>query len=288
MRRGRRPGRALLAGVVMLAGCGGHGPTGPPADTALETAVSGGRQALGYGRPGQSVEQYRRAFTLALARDDAAAVGDVGFDLAVAQLADDDAQGALESVGRTRSALSLRSTAGFAELDLVQAVALHRLGRDWEADQLAAQAELAAAEPGTVAKAATVRGLVAYDRGDVAGLAQALTRVDRAEAAIRPKPKTPDPDRQADRAELAARLDLLEERPDDAAGLALRAADIRRLQLQYREMVSMLGLAALADERAGRPAQAAALREQASQSLDAQRATGATGAAGRRHPTPPP
>jgi len=278
---------ACAALLVALGGCCGGGKSGPPADTALNTAVSSGRQSLIYGRPTQSAEQYGRAFTLALARDDAAAIGDVGFDLAVARLAAGDPRGALQSVQRTRAALALRDTPGFAELDLVQAVALHQLGRDGEADSFAARAEQTAGDPQTRAKAATVRGLVAYHRGDAGAVRQALARIDATEAGIRPKPKTPNPDWQADRAELAARLALLEGRPEEAVELALQSADIRRLQLQYRGMDSMLEFAAYAAERAGRPDQAADLRAQANESLHAQQATGTTQPAARRHPAPP-
>lgn len=251
----------LPLGLLVLAGCGGHGPAAAPEDTALTQAAHSGQQSLSLGRPEQAARQYQQAFTLALARNDAQAIGDCGYDLAVARLAGNNAAGALQAVLRTRAALAVRAAPDFAELDLVQAAALHRLGRDAEADPLATRAQSTATDPATLAKASYVRGLIADARGDRAGIAAALAAFGQ--------PKHPSPDWQADHDELTARLALLDGRYRQAARYAQAAADLHRAQLQYAEMADTLALAAEAMRRAGAPREAADLFLQAGESAAA-------------------
>ncbi len=272
---GRAAGPSLLLASALLAvlqtsGCGGPRPTPPPPqDEALRQAARSGRQSLSFGRADQAVAQYRRAFALALARDDARAIGDVGYDLAVAQLAGDAGGGlgaaaALRTVLRTRDALAARASPGFAELDLAQAAALHRLGRDGKADPLAARAQATASDPATVARASFVRGLIADARGDAPGILAALATLDGLG-----RPARPSPDWQAAHDELVARLDRSRGRFRDAASAAQRAAALHRAQLEYRDMAALLAFAADAQARAGAPAEAARLYLQAGESAAA-------------------
>ena len=257
----KRPTPTALVVAVFLAGCGGHHAPAVPQDAALAQAARSGRQSLTFGRPRQAVTQYRQAFTLALARNDAQAIGDCGYDLAVAELADDAPAPALQAVLRTRAALQARAVPGFAELDLVQAAALHRLGRDGEADPLAARAQAAASDPATVARASYLRGLIAGARGDQAGMVAALAGFGQ--------PKRPSPDWQADHDEITARLDLLRGQYRPAADLARQAADLHRTQLDYRDMADELVLAADAMRGAGLQREAADLYLQAGESAAA-------------------
>ena len=253
-----RGGAALL---LLLSGCGGHAPASAPQDTALEQAASSGRQSLAYGRTRQAASQYQQAFTLALARNDAQAIGDCGYDLAVAQLAGNDAAASVATILRTRAALAARAAPGFAELDLVQAAALHRLRRDGEAEPLAMRARGTASDPATAARASYVLGLIADARGDAPGVGAAIAGLGL--------PKHPTPDWQAERDELAARLDLLRGRNGEAAVLAQAAAGLHRTQLEYAGMADALALAATAIGRAGSPVAAADLYLQAGQSAAA-------------------
>jgi len=251
----------LLAPVLMLAGCGGRAAPGAREDSALAQAADSGRQSLEYSRLKQSAAQYQQAYTLALARDDVQAIGDSGYNLAVVQLADNDAAAALRTALRTRAALAARGTAGFAELDLVQSAALHRLSREAEADVLAARAQGAAGSPATRARASYMRGVVADARGDAAGLAAALAAFG--------EPNAPPPDWEADREELTARLALLRGEYGQAAAHAQRAADIHRAQLDYWAMAEAVVIAARAMQRAGSPQEAAHLYLQAGESAAA-------------------
>lgn len=250
-----------LVALLILAGCGGRPAPAVMEDSKLAQANNSGRQSLEFSRLKQAVDQYREAFTLAMARDDPQAIGDDGYNLAVAELADNDAAGALRTVQRTRDALAARAAPGFAELDLIQSAALHRLGRDAEADALAARAQATASSSDTAARASYVRGLIADARGDAAGIAAALAGFGQ--------PKAPSADREADREELTARLDMLRGQYRQAASHARRAADLHRSQLNYRAMADTTALAAKAMQRAGAPGEAANLYLQAGESAAA-------------------
>ena len=268
--RGRpERGLFLLALCFLLtlcaAGCGGHPPALPPEDTALQQAAHSGRQALDFGKPQQAVQQYRQGFELALARSDAGAVGDLGYDLATAQLAAGDPRGASLTVQRTRGEMAARNAPDFAELDLVQAAVLHQTGNDDVADAWAARAQTTASDPATVARASYIRGVIADARSDAPGLAAALSMF-RLPADGKPLPPA---DWRADRDELAARLAALQDRPAAAASSALAAADLRRQSLDYVDMAQSLALAASARRRQGAAAQAADLYLQAGESAAA-------------------
>lgn len=250
-----------MAVLLLLAGCGGGAAPEVPQDRALALAADSGRQSLEYDRLKQSAAQYQQAYTLALARNDVRAIGDFGYNLAVVQLADNDAATALRTALRTRAALAVRGAQVFAELDLVQAAVLHRLGREAEADILAARAQASAASPATRDRASYLRGVVADARGDAAGLVAALAAFGQ--------PKSPPPDWNADREDLLARLALLRGQYRDAAAHAQRAADFYRTQLDYRAMADAVVLAARAMQRDGAPQDAARFYLQAGQSAAA-------------------
>ncbi len=103
-----------------------------------------------------------------------------------------------------------------------------------------------------------MRGLVAAATGDAAGVAAALARFGQ--------PKSPTPDWQADRDEIAARLHLLRGEYAQAAALAQHSADLHRTELNYRAMADTLALAADAKQRAGLLQEAANLYLQAGES----------------------
>jgi tetratricopeptide (TPR) repeat protein len=252
-------GLLLLLAPLVLTGCGNREQArAEPQDGRLQNAGDAGRQALDLGRLQQALEQYREAFKLAVVRNDAQAIGATGYNLAVVELAGNDPAAALRTATQTRDALAVRGVTKLAPLDLVQAAALHRLGRDVAADAFAARAEAGAEDPAVRARATFVRGLAADASGDTAGVAAALARFGQ--------PKPPPPDWQADRDEIAARLHLLRGENADAASLAQHSADIRRTQLDYRAMAEALALAARAKARAGLTQEAANLYLQAGES----------------------
>lgn len=262
--------RRLLAPLValLLAACSGSPPDeGPPPDRRLEQTNRAGTQALALNQTAEAIKQYRAALTLAYERDDAAAIGDIGYNLAVAQLRAGAAADAMRTVRETRAELDRRRTPPPAELLLVQAAAAYRLGAAEEA--LSAAQEVLARSPldrETASRAWYIRGAVLADRGDAQGLAQALAAI----------PPSSQPDQEGDRLELSGRAALLAGADDRAARELEQAADQRRLALDYRGMARALSFAGEAVLRQGRAADAAVLFLRAGRSALLQ-GDGATG-----------
>ena len=261
---------AAFALPFFLAACGGGPPAdeGPPPDKRLEQANQAGTRALALNRPADAIKQYRAALAVAYERDDATAIGDVGYNLAVAQLRSGAAADAARTARETRAELERRRQGPPVELILVQAAAAYRLGAADEA--LAATGEVLARTPSpeVATRAQYIRGAVLADRGDAQGLAQAL-------AAIPPSTK---PDQEGDRLELSGRVAMLSGATEQAARDFEQAADQRRLALDYRGMARALSLAGDAVLREGRAAAAAILFLRAGRSalLQGDTATGRT------------
>jgi hypothetical protein len=260
---------SLLLGLF-LAGCGGSAPVdeGPPPDRRLEQANLAGTRALAVNRTADAIKQYRAALAVAYERDDAAAIGDVGYNLAVAQLRAGAAADAARTAREIRAELDRRRQSPPVELILVQAAAAYRLGAADEA--LAATGEVLARAPSpeVATRAQYIRGAVLADRGDAPGLVQAL-------AAIPPSAR---PDQEGDRLELSGRAAMLAGSADQAARDFEQAADQRRLALDYRGMARALSLAGDAVLRQGRTSDAAVLFLRAGRSalLQGDAATGKT------------
>jgi hypothetical protein len=228
----------------------------------MERHVRAGQAALELERPDQAVALFRRALTRARERDDAGAIGDVGFNLAVAQLRSDQAAAALRTASDTEAELARRGSPPFPALPLIEAIALYRTGQPVAADAAAARVE-AGTDAEASARAAFLRGLIADEQDDIAGLRRSLTRLADAR----------EPEHQADAAELSARLAL---RGGDAARAradAERAAELRRDLLDYRSLARSLALAARAAAQEGETAAAADLYLRAGRSAAAQHDT---------------
>lgn len=209
--------------------------------------------------PQAAQAQFETAYRRAVGRDDAAAIGDAGYDLAAAQLAQDHAADALSTTESARRALALRGHVQTPELSLVKAASLYRLGRDREAMDAA---RLITMEPDVdlAERAIYVLGLAADGAGDVQTLAGACNTLRR-------PPKMPSLVRLADANELAARLALDRGDQKGAEEAALAASVGRRTLLDYRGMRIALRLAAVAAGRSGAPTRAAAYEQQAAESL---------------------
>jgi tetratricopeptide (TPR) repeat protein len=242
---------SMLA-LIALAACGGGAPvdTGPLPDVKLDQANKAGTQALSMDLPGLAVQQYKVALSRAYERDDAGAIGDVAYNLALAQMKAGDSKGAIATAREARGELNRRRAPVPPELILVQAAASYRIG-DLGAAAGAAQEVLdsGAKDPDVVRRAWFIRGLVAADRSDGAGLAQAIAAL----------PPTKQADLEADRQELQGRAALLANDSAGALGLFEQSASNRQQALDYRGMARALSLAGDAALRSGRAADAADL-----------------------------
>jgi hypothetical protein len=249
----------MLPIVLLMASCASTHKPSTPEDTTLHQNARAAGAAFTLDRPEEAVTQYKRALERARARDDAAALGDYGYDLAVAQLAANHPDQALASVRLTRDELARRGVASFPELDLAEATALYRLGAKQESRGIAVRVA-AGDDPTAAARARYLEGLIADETGDAAGLDAAIASLARPASA----------DQQADMDELLARRDLGRSDFNAAIAEAARSADLRRTGLDYRGMARALSVAADAEAHAGNAQAAAELYMRAGQSAGAQ------------------
>jgi hypothetical protein len=246
---------------LLLADCGGSAPdTGaPPTDEMLQRQTHAGQLAFELERNEEAAAQYRTALSRAQARDDPDAIGDTGYDLAVAELRANAPDKALADARATRIELERRGAKPFPALLLAEATALYRTGAAAEADR-AAQLVERGEDADAVARATFLRGLIADDRGDEEGLATAADALTR----------TKTPPFEADSAELSARLALLRSDPSQARQQAARAAELRQTTLDYRGLARALAIEGAAAERTGDKIVAADLFLRAGRSAAAQ------------------
>jgi len=252
--------RALLALLPLIAGCNSSNPPPPkPADQTLQLETDAGQLAIQRERPEEAVARYQDALVRAQARDDLAAIGDVGYNLAVAELQAGHPDQALAVARSTEQEMTRRGAAPFPELILAEATALYRQGDLEAADRRAGDAG-AGASTATTARATFLRGLIADDRNDGAGLAAASASLGVPQ----------DPSLQADAAELSARLSLRRGDIATARQQAARAAALRQQTLDYRGLDRALALQAEAAARAGDAAAASDFYFRAGRSAAAQ------------------
>ena len=250
---------ATIALTASLVGaCSASRAPSTPQDAILNLHSQAASSALELERSEEAIEQYRRAFERAIARDDAGDIGDYGYDLAVAQLDANQPKQALASVGRTKTELARRGAPSFAALDLAEATAYYRIGDKEASDRLASKAE-AGGDAAAAARAAYLRGLIADDDDNAEGLDQAVARLANPTST----------DQQADAAELIARQQIRQGEFNGAATAAEHAADLRRDILDYRGMARALSVAAYAEQRGGDAEAASSLYIRAGQSAAA-------------------
>ena len=253
--------RASCALLVLLGACGSGDtqPAGPPEDQALVRHEQAGKIAYDLNRPDEAVAQFEAALTQAQARDDLQAIADLSFNLAVAQLHANRPQDALTTTQRARAELVRRGRQPFPALLLAEATALYRLEDRDQADAVAAEVE-GAGDADAAAGASFLRGLIADEAGDEAGLRAAARRLSGVSAPLR----------VADRLELQARLGMQQGDPARAHSAAMQAAGIRQEGLDYRGMARALAVAAQAAERSDDKELAADLYLRAGRSAAAQ------------------
>ena len=246
-----------------MAGCTAAAPAQPPAAPIDDDLMSGwslARFAFEERQYDQAAELYARVLERAYARDDLGAIGDVGYELAVVRLRQLDAPAAVEQARQTRDELRRRGDEPFAELYLVEAVALYEMGEREGAEAMADQAIALAPRPTdqVALRAWFLEGRIAADRDDQAGVARALAALGQSQ----------DQELRADRLELLGRLDLLDDQPDRALPTLRTSAELRRDAEDYLGMARVLALAGAAAEAAGQTSEAADLYFRAGRSAE--------------------
>ena len=243
----------MAVAVLTLSGCGSSPPRqkAPAPDQELERFNSAARQAFDRGRFEPAANFYRKALERAYVRDDAAAILDAQYNLAVCLLNLQSYDEALDAVRGAKTEMALADHRQSVDFLLLEATLLHRGGDLNAAWQLTDQILSTPLQRSPVIKSKTyyLRGLMASERGDPDQLRAALTALGQPEQSRL----------RADRQELAGRLALVEQNWDAAIEAFDSASNLRREALDYRGMVRALVLAGEANEKAGRSREAAIL-----------------------------
>jgi tetratricopeptide (TPR) repeat protein len=249
-----------LLSLVMVTSCGGKVKIQETGLDAWNQAMDSGHDAVILRRYSVAETNYQEALRIAILRNDARRIGEAGYNLAVVELSGGYPDKALKQINQTEALLSIRSDHSMErELGLVKAAAFYRLGQDQSA--LKTALPFASARDPVGQHACLVAGLAAFRLGDMTSLehvSKILAEVKRA----------PSDMLLADRMELLA-LEKLRTDAVDALHLAERVADLRRKYGDFRGMERALRLAASAADLAGQGAMAQSLKDQAEQSLKA-------------------
>lgn len=212
-------------------------------DEQLLRSLRAARTAYLQGQSDLAIGLYREARERARERDDLAAIAGILHDLGAAELQKGDAGAALVTARAALEEMERRQLHGTAQLQLLEAVALYRLGRTREA---AAAARLVSsdgqADPIVRRRAIFVEGLIAAQVGDVGTVERSLSQL-----------RVPDqqPELAADLTELTGWRALLVGDLRQARRAFLEAADGRRLALDYRGMGRALAASGDAAARDG-------------------------------------
>lgn len=220
------------------------GPQGPPVDRTLQQTNRAARAAFDNGRIEQATKLYRRSLNLAYRRDDPAAVNDARYNLALCLTLLQSDQEALDLIALAHEDLSRENETVPGDFLLLEATLLFRRGQLPEAWELTEDIldTVDRRDPAVIGKIRFLRGLIANERGDAAGIRAEIAALYSTKSAAQ----------RADLKELTGHLSM-QVRNWGAAVLAFdEAAAIRRQLLDYRSMVQVLAKAGEACERAGR------------------------------------
>jgi tetratricopeptide (TPR) repeat protein len=242
----RLTGLLIVLSIVVFLGCSSSRGVrqGPKRDENLVRTNRAAEIAFKNDKFSQAASLYRQALKQAYIRDDLSAVVDAQYNLAVCQLKMDDCERALERVHLAAGEAAAGDRVTGADILLLEATILYRLGKLNQAHQVTDEILLLNQRPSAQVEAKThfLRGVLADRRGDIDRLRTELEALNRMTG----------PGMAADREELTGRLAMAENRWHDAAGAFDRAAAQRRQDLDYRQMAENLALAARASEQAGK------------------------------------
>lgn len=239
---------ALLAAVTLVGGCTSGKPVQetPPSDDRLERTSRVAHIAFQQGQYASAATLYRQAVDLAYERDDVNAAVNAQYNAAVCLVRLDRVDEAEELLGRTKAELVRAEMVEPEEIRLLEATILYRQRRYREAWVLTEAIIDAGPDSQAARRSQFLRGLIAADQEDAAGLRAAMAELDASS----------DDRLTADRIELSGHLARIEGRYDASLAAFDKAAHLRSESSDYRGTVRALESAGEAAESAGRLSQA--------------------------------
>ena len=217
-------------------------------DEEFERTNRAARMAYDNGKLQQAVSLYNQALERAYVLDDLNAIVDSQYNLAVCLAGMNSYAEALERVNQSKAELARTNQNIPADILLLEATVVHRMGKLKDAWQLT---DMILLDPSRLSEAIQskthfLRGLIAAERGDIHQL--------RHEIASLGEPSTVG--LRADREELIGRLAMAESNWNEAIEAFDRTAEFRQDDFDYSEMANALALAARACEQAGKLSEA--------------------------------
>ena len=257
MKEGRRfyvaCGPAYLLVVFFLVGGLGcsSSPTEerrPGLDKEFERTNRAARMAFDTGRFQQAVGLYTQALERAYVLDDVNAIVDSQYNLAVCMTRLKSYVEAFDWVNQSKAELARTNQPIPADILLLEATIVYRMGKLDDAWQLTDMILLDAGRLSKAIESKThfLRGLIADEWNDIHQLQKEIASLGKPSAV----------GLQADREELVGRQAMAKSNWNDAIEAFDRTAEFRREDFDYSEMVNALALAAWACEQAGKLSEA--------------------------------
>ena len=217
-------------------------------DEEFERMNRGARTAFDHGRFRQAADLYNQALERAYVLDDVTAIADSQYNLAVCLVRLHDYVQALEQVNQSMAELTRAGRSIPADILLLEATTVYRMGKLDDAWQLTDTILLDPSRLSEAIQSKThfLRGLIAGEWDDINQLRQEIVSLGTPSAA----------GLRADRQELVGRLAMAQSNWHDAIEAFDRTAEYRRDDFDYSEMVNALALAAWACEQAGKLSEA--------------------------------
>ncbi len=217
-------------------------------DEEFERMNRGARTAFDHGRFRQAADLYNQALERAYVLDDVNAIVDSQYNLAFCLVRLHDYAQALEQVNQSRAELTRAGRSIPADILLLEATIVYRMGKLDDAWQLT---DIILLDPGRLSEAIQskthfLRGLIAGEWDDINQLRQEIVSLGT--------PSTVG--LRADREELVGRLAMAQSNWNEAIEAFDKTAEYRRDDFDYSEMVNALALAAWACEQAGKLSEA--------------------------------
>jgi len=217
-------------------------------DEEFERMNRAARTAFDYGRFRQAADLYNQALERAYVLDDVNAIVDTQYNLAVCLAGLNSYVEALERVNQSKAELARTNQNIPADILLLEATIVFRMGKLDDAWQLTDKILLYPSRLSEAVQSKThfLRGLIAGERYDINQLRQEIASLG--------EPSTVG--LRADREELVGRLAMAESNWNEAIEAFDRTAELRQDDFDYSEMANALALAAWACEQAGKLSEA--------------------------------